>query len=83
MQPNLANGTLQATSTLLIDRTTLWDNSTKDDDNNREKCVSPLTDSAWQSVSLLKDAIEAKYGLSPHQVTLVLVTVSLKFPLAT
>jgi len=47
----------------LIDRTTLWDNSIQDDDHLSEKCVAPLTDQAWQSVSSLKDLVEHKYGL--------------------
>ncbi len=66
MQTNI---TTQTSSSLLIDRTTLWDNSSKDDDNNQEKCVAPLTDHAWRSVSSLKDLIDSKYGLNTINVS--------------
>ncbi|CAF0823487.1 unnamed protein product [Adineta steineri] len=56
--------TLQSSTSLLINRTTLWENSSKDDDNNLEKCVAPLNNHAWQSVSSLKDLIDSKYGLN-------------------
>ena len=69
MQTNLMTETLPSSSaTLLIDRTTLWDNSSKDDDNNLEKCVASLNDQAWQSVGSLKDLIDSKYGLSINQI---------------
>ncbi|CAF3786784.1 unnamed protein product [Rotaria magnacalcarata] len=62
MQPNSSTDSLQSSLSSLIDRTTLWDNSPKNDDNKHDKCVAPLNDSAWQSVSLLNDLIESKYG---------------------
>ena len=69
MQTNLITETLPSPSTsLLIDRATLWDNSSKDDDNNLEKCVAPLNDQAWQSVGSLKDLIDSKYGLNINHV---------------
>ena len=68
MQPE----TFQSSPSLLIDRTTLWDNSSKDDDNNKEKCVAPLNDNAWQSVSSLKDIIDSKYGLNISNVRIYL-----------
>lgn len=68
MQTNLATETLQPSVSALIDRTTLWDNSPKDDDNKKEKCVAPLTDHAWQSVSSLQDLIDSKYGLHTNNV---------------
>jgi len=51
-------------SSVLIDRTTLWDNSSKDENNQEIKCVAPLNDSTWKSISLLKDLVETKYGLN-------------------
>lgn len=72
MQTNITNTALQRPSpSLLINRTTLWDNSAKDDDNNLEKCVAPLTDHAWQSVSSLKDVIDSKYGFNINNVRIV------------
>jgi len=68
MQTNLTSETFSTTSSLLIDRTTLWDNSSKDDDNNQEKCVAPLNDHAWKSISSLKDLIDTKYGLNSTNV---------------
>lgn len=53
---------------ILIDRTTLWDNSVQDDDRLREKCVAALTDQVWQSVGALKDLVEQKYVLHPSRV---------------
>ncbi|CAF2846052.1 unnamed protein product [Rotaria sp. Silwood2] len=67
MQTNLSTETSQTSLSLLINRTTLWDNSSKDDDNKQEKCVAPLTDNAWQSVSSLQDLIDSKYGLNTNK----------------
>jgi hypothetical protein len=71
MQTSITTETVQTSPSLLIDRTTLWDNSSKDDDNNLEKCVAPLTDNAWKSVGSLKDLIDAKYGLNINNVRVV------------
>jgi hypothetical protein len=65
--------TLQTSPSLLIDRTTLWDNSSKDDVNNQEKCVAPLNDNSWKSISSLKDLIDSKYGLNPSNVRILVV----------
>lgn len=54
----------QTSASLLIERATLWDNSSKDEQNNAEKCVAPLNDNAWQSINTLKDLIDQKYGFS-------------------
>jgi hypothetical protein len=63
MQTSITTEPALTSSSLLINRTTLWDNSSKDDDdNNLEKCVAPLTDNAWKSISSLKDLIDTKYG---------------------
>ncbi|CAF4611772.1 unnamed protein product [Rotaria sp. Silwood2] len=67
MQTNLSTETSQTSLSLLINRTTLWDNSSKDDDNKQEKCVAPLTDNVWQSVSSLQDLIDSKYGLNTNK----------------
>ncbi|CAF1240799.1 unnamed protein product [Rotaria sordida] len=67
MQRNLSNEILQTSLSVLIDRTTLWDNSSKDDDNKQEKCVAPLTDNAWQSVGSIQDLIDSKYGLNTYK----------------
>ena len=69
MQPNVATEPSQPSPSLLIERTTLWDNSSKDDETNPEKCVAPLTDHAWQTVGSLKELIDTKYGLNSHQVS--------------
>lgn len=71
MQTSIATEPSQSSSSLLINRATLWDNSSKEDDNNLEKCVAPLTDNAWKSVSTLKDAIDGKYGLISTNVRIV------------
>lgn len=68
MHPNLSTDQLQAAVSLLIDRTTLWDNTPKDDDNKKEKCVAPLNDNAWQSIGSLNELIESKYGLTTNNV---------------
>ncbi|CAF4652878.1 unnamed protein product [Rotaria sp. Silwood1] len=67
MKTNLSTETLQTSLSLLIDRTTLWDNSSKNDDNKQIKCVAPLTDNAWQSISSLQDLIDSKYGLNTYK----------------
>jgi hypothetical protein len=69
MQTNITTETLQQPSpSLLINRTTLWDNSSKDDENNQEKCVAPLTDHVWESVNSLKDLVDSKYGFNINNV---------------
>ena len=68
MQINTSTEELQSS---LIDRTTLWDNSLKDDDN-KEKCVAPLTDQAWQTISSLNKLIDSKYGLNTNNVNIIL-----------
>jgi hypothetical protein len=75
MQSSIATELVPTSPSLLINRTTLWDNSSKDDDNNLEKCVAPLTDHAWQSISSLKDYIDTKYGLKKHSVRMLSLTI--------
>jgi hypothetical protein len=70
MQTNITTEILQTSPSLLIDRTTLWDNSSKDDEN-QEKCVAPLNDNAWKSISLLKDLVDSKYGSNINNVRIV------------
>lgn len=71
MQANLTSDIPQTSSSLLIDRTTLWDNSSKDNENSQEKCVAPLNDQTWKSISSLKDLIDTKYGLNPTNVRFI------------
>jgi hypothetical protein len=71
MQTSITTEPVLTSPSLLIDRTTLWDNSSKDDDNNLEKCVAPLPDNAWKSIGSLKDLIDGKYGLNINNVRLV------------
>lgn len=82
MQTPLITETLPTnttTSSLLIDRTTLWDNSSKDDDNNLEKCVAPLNDQSWISIGSIKDLIDTKYGLNLINVRLKFYILSIHF----
>lgn len=65
MQTNSTNEFLtHSSSSVLIDRTTLWDNSSKDENNQEIKCVAPLNDQTWKSISSLKDLVDSKYGLN-------------------
>jgi hypothetical protein len=49
----------------------LWDNSSRDEEKNQEKCVAPLNDHAWKSISSIKDLIDSKYGLNSTHVRLI------------
>lgn len=67
MQTNSPNEFLtNSSSSVLIDRTTLWDNSSKDENNQEIKCVAPLNDQTWKSISSLKDLVDSKYGLNSN-----------------
>ncbi len=71
MQTSMTTDTSSTSPSLLIDRTSLWDNSSRDEEKNQEKCVAPLNDHAWKSISSIKDLIDSKYGLNSTHVRLI------------